>query len=226
LGGKEKTQEFAAWCRHELHRNQRPWVRSPPVAQATVAQWQTIGQSRAEYSRRKSRRDGAAQGYFSTRSGASPAALLDYSSRLEVGRREPRTSRRFAPGPGKQLLGLPGEAHPILAARFFDLGYRTMVEREKEWKIGCNQRHEHQGVYRRDRRGPRSGGPRRAAGIVERDRCSLPAFRAVRAAMGALRVASRPPASARGTRHRFRVAERIGDLGRGQSHRQTSVDKA
>ena len=33
--------------------------------------------------------------------GRAPATLGNYSSRLNVGRREPRTSRRFAPGLGK-----------------------------------------------------------------------------------------------------------------------------
>jgi hypothetical protein len=40
--------------------------------------------------------------------GSCPATLLDYSSRLAFGRRESRTSRRFAPGDGK----LPGMAAP------------------------------------------------------------------------------------------------------------------
>ena len=34
-----------------------------------------------------------------------PTALLDYSSRLEFGRRESRTSRRFAPGLWKSRQG-------------------------------------------------------------------------------------------------------------------------
>jgi hypothetical protein len=91
------------WCRHELHRNQRSWVRFPPAAEVTVAQWQSIGQSRADYSRRKSCRDGAEKSYFvcQTTRGCGPATLIDYSSRLKIGRREPRTSRRLAPGLGK-----------------------------------------------------------------------------------------------------------------------------
>jgi len=60
-----------------------------------------------------------------------------------------------------------------------------MVEREEEWKIGCNRRHEHKSVYRRDPHGPDSGGLYEAAGIVEGDRGLFPAFRAVRAALGA-----------------------------------------
>lgn len=49
------------------------------------------------------RRDGAEKSYFvcQTTWGCRPATLIDYSSRLNVGRREPRTSRRFAPGQGK-----------------------------------------------------------------------------------------------------------------------------
>lgn len=49
-------------------------------------------------------RDGAEKSYFvcQTTWGCGPATLIDYSSRLNAGRRESRTSRRFAPGLGKE----------------------------------------------------------------------------------------------------------------------------
>jgi hypothetical protein len=53
-------------------------------------------------------RDGAEKSYFvcQTTWGCGPATLLDYSSRLDVGRRESRTSRRFAPGLEKEPPGM------------------------------------------------------------------------------------------------------------------------
>jgi len=49
-------------------------------------------------------RDGAEKSYFvcQTTWGHGPTTLIDYSSRLNFGRRESRTSRRFAPGPGTE----------------------------------------------------------------------------------------------------------------------------
>lgn len=83
-------------------------VRLLPAAQAAVAQWiEQRTNTWAADSRRKSCRDGAEKSYFvcQTTWGCGPATLIDYSARLDVGRREPRTSRRFAPGLGKQRQG-------------------------------------------------------------------------------------------------------------------------
>jgi hypothetical protein len=70
-----------------------------------VAQWiEQRTNTWAADSRRNSCRDGAEKSYFvcQTTWGCGPATLIDYSSRLNVGRRESRTSRRFAPGLGKR----------------------------------------------------------------------------------------------------------------------------
>jgi hypothetical protein len=100
--------------------HQRLRVQIPPAAQAAVAQlaeqWQNTW---AADSRRKKVRCGEGALYLpgwrgeellrSTMMwGSCPATLLDYSSRFAFGRRESRTSRRFAPGDGK----LPGMAAP------------------------------------------------------------------------------------------------------------------
>jgi len=76
-------------------------VRLLSAARAAVAQWiEQRTNTWAADSRRKSCRDGEEKSYFicQTTWGCGPATLIDYSSRLDVGRREPRTSRRFAPG--------------------------------------------------------------------------------------------------------------------------------